>query len=335
MVGADVSARFSLADRVGESSETDGFGAAVEAGLTASPKTLPCVFFYDEAGSILFEKICDLPEYYLTWSEREILQTHAADIVNGLPETITLVELGSGSAVKTRLLIDALFADRDALRFAPIDVSKTALEGSAESLLNDYPNLEIDAFLAQYEDGVAALKEAHSGPELILWLGSSIGNLTREAATAFLTDIRSSMADEDKLLVGVDLRKSAAILEPAYDDAEGVTGQFNKNVLNRVNAELGGQFDLEQFSHKAVYDEKLGRVEMHLVSKVKQVVSIDDLEVNVSFEVGESIHTENSYKYSLEEIEAVAAGAGLRIEKQWFDKDRKFSLNMMAASKAL
>ena len=324
--------RFRLIDRInGYPSESD-FSEAVRAGLTADPKTLPCRFFYDEAGSELFEQICELPEYYLTRAEREILTRHASNIVKNLPEDVTLVELGSGSAAKTTLLIEALLADRSRLRFTPIDISKSALESSSSDLLVAFDNLEIMAVLAEYRDGVAALKEENSGPELILWLGSSIGNLTRPEAIAFVSEIVGEMSEEDRFLIGIDLRKSKTVLEPAYDDAAGVTAAFNLNVLKRVNAEFGARFDLATFRHLARYDEEEGRVEMHLVSEMDQIISLNALDVEVSFEKGESIHTENSYKYSLDEIDDLVERSGLDLAGQWFDGEKRFSLNLLRKS---
>jgi L-histidine Nalpha-methyltransferase len=328
----DITERFSLLDRQNGPTDDTGFATAVREGLLGKPKSLPCRFFYDAVGSDLFEQICELPEYYLTRAEQEILDHYASEIVAGLPANVTLVELGSGSATKTRLLIEALLADRSRLRFTPIDISRSALEGSSSGLLDQYSNLEITAVVAEYRAGIEVLKEENSGPELILWLGSSIGNLSREEARDFLDGIRSQMTEDDRLLIGVDLRKSANILEPAYDDAAGITSQFNENVLVRINAELGGHFDLDTFRHKAKYDDAIGRVEMHLVSEVDQRVSIDALGVEVHFTAGESIHTENSYKYSCDEIDALAQSSGLKIEGQWFDRDRRFSLNLMSAS---
>ncbi len=326
----DAIGRFSLIDRIKCHTKDDGFAGAVYSGLSRASKSLPCIWLYDATGSNLFEAICDLPEYYLTRSEREILTSYAPEMIRGLPDDVTLVELGSGSAMKTRLLIEALLDKQETLRFTPIDISRTALEGSLNELLDSYPNLEIVAVAAEYQEGVAALKWENSGPELILWLGSSIGNLTRLEAALFLENLRGEMSKEDRLLVGVDLRKSREVLEPAYDDAAGVTAKFNRNVLARVNTELGGNFDLQGFDHLAHYNEEEGRIEMHLVSVRDQKVTIEDLGLDVDFREGERIHTENSYKYSLEEIDLLAKNADLRVEGQWFDQDQRFSLNLMA-----
>lgn len=304
----------------------------VRAGLMAMPKRLPCRFFYDEIGSQLFEAICELPEYYPTRTERAILAEHAAEVVERVPGCATLVELGSGSAAKTRLLIDALCRTGPHLRYVPIDISRSALEDSARGLLDAYPALSIDAVAAEYHDGLQCLAEAWTegpqGPRLVLWLGSNVGNLERDEAAAFLRNVRTTMAPDDRLLLGVDRRKARAVLEPAYDDAQGVTAQFNLNILARINRELGGQFRLSQFDHRAVYDEERGRIEMYLVSTQAQEVPIQDLDLVVPFAAGEAIHTENSYKYSDDEIEALAAGSGFAVERQWHDPRRWFSVNL-------
>ena len=321
--------RFELLDLVLPDPSESDLAEAVRVGLRDPSKKLPCRFFYDERGSKLFEEICDLPEYYLTRAEREILTEYVAQITAGLPADLTLVELGSGSATKTWLLIEALLEDRDTLRFTPIDISKSALEASSESLLADHPNLRILAVAGEYQDGIAALKDENSGAELILWLGSSIGNLSRPEAADFLGGIRTSMSLDDRLLVGIDLRKSAAVLEPAYDDSARVTAAFNLNILERINRELGGQFDLDAFDHLARYDVEEGRIEMYLVSGSDQSVRIDDLDMDVSFVRGERIHTENSYKYSLAEIDTLAQSTDLILDDQWFDSQKRFSLNLL------
>lgn len=321
--------RFELLDRLLPDTAESSFADAVVQGLGDSPKHLPCRFFYDEVGSKLFEQICNLPEYYLTRAETEILTTHAGEMISGLPDDVTLVELGSGSATKTRLLIEALLKGRDRLRFAPIDISQSALESSSRELIADHPGLEIMAVAGEYQDGIRALKDRNSGPELILWLGSSIGNLTRPEAVDFLRDIRASMSSNDRLLVGIDLRKSTELLEPAYDDAARVTAAFNLNILARINAELSGRFDLGAFDHLASYDEVEGCVRMYLVSSCDQVVRIEDLDVDVPFKAGERIHTENSHKYSLGEIDTLLEQANLVLENRWFDSQKRFSLNLM------
>lgn len=310
------------------------FARDVAAGLTASPKTLPCCYFYDQEGSALFEDICNLPEYYLTRAEAEILQGRADEIAAELPANTVLVELGSGNASKTRLLIDAfLRLRRDAnglLRYVPVDICRTVLEDSSLELLRAYPRLEILAVAGEYHEGLRHLTSWGDRSKLILWLGSNIGNFERTEAARFLRRVRETMSSTDRLLVGIDLRKDRSVLEAAYDDSRGVTAEFNRNILARINRELDGHFDLDAFQHRAIYDERLGRIEMYLGSRCAQQVHIGQLGLAVSFEEGEAIHTENSYKYSPAEIEALAAAGGLRLQRQWFDGQRGFSESLLA-----
>jgi dimethylhistidine N-methyltransferase len=305
------------------------FERSVVEGLCASPKFLPCRFFYDAEGSRLFEEICNLPEYYLTRAERAILVERAGDIVARTPPGAALVELGSGSAAKTRLLIEALLARDGEARFVPVDISEAMLRESSEVLHADYPSLEILAVCAEYEEGLRRVREAVRGPKLVVWLGSNVGNFERAAAAEFLGRLRGSMKPEDRLLLGVDLRKDREVLEAAYDDARGVTARFNKNLLARINRELRGRFDLESFRHCARYLEEEGRIEMHLVSERAQKVEIAAAGIVVPFERGEAIHTEDSYKYSLEEIDALARRAGFGVEERWLDPEGLFSLTLL------
>ena len=318
-----------ILDSAAAKSLADQFARDVETGLTAFPKRLSCRFFYDPAGSRLFERICALPEYYLTRTEHRILQERAAQIVCAAPRDTALVELGSGSAVKTRVLIEAFLERREKLLFVPVDISPTILERSSLELLDLYPNLEIITVAAEYGAGLERLRETLDGSKLILFLGSNIGNFSRPEAVRFLGLVRRTMAPGDRLLVGIDLRKERQILEPAYDDARGITARFNLNILARINRELGGRFDLETFRHRAVYNEEEGRVEMYLVSTCAQKVVIENLEMEVGFAEGETIHSENSCKYSTAEIDELADASGLDIEARWFDGARHFSLNLL------
>lgn len=305
------------------------FAEEVERGLRARPKRLPCRFFYDARGSELFERICSLPEYYLTRAETSILEKRGHELAESLDAPTTLVELGSGSATKTRLLIEAFLARQGHLTFVPIDISRSMLEESADALLDDYPQLQIRAVAGEYEHGLERLDSAEGG-RLVLWLGSSVGNLSREEAAGFLGRVRRRLSPGDRMLVGIDLRKDAARLEQAYDDAEGVTARFNLNLLRRINQELGGRFELPAFRHRARYREDLGRVEMHLVSRVAQRVDIEKLDLAIDFEADESIHTESSYKYAPAEIDRLTAAAGLRTLARWLDGEGLFSLNLLA-----
>ncbi|MCG8556640.1 MAG: L-histidine N(alpha)-methyltransferase [Proteobacteria bacterium] len=305
------------------SSAASNFASDVRAGLAAHPKRLPCRHFYDAEGSRLFEQICRLPEYYVTRAERAILSQHASTIVAGLPPEAQLWELGSGNGDKTRLLIEALVRKQVSLRYVPIDVSQSALEQTA-ALLESFPTLSIRALQAEYDAALALAVQTLTGPRLIAWLGSSIGNLDRDQAAAFLGTLRARSATRDALLVGFDLRKDRRVLEAAYNDASGVTARFNLNLLARINRELGGRFDLGSFEHRARYDVDAGRVALHLISKRKQRVPIDKLSLRVEFDTGEAIHTEDSYKYSIDEIARLAERASFAVKACFQDADGLF-----------
>jgi L-histidine Nalpha-methyltransferase len=306
------------------------FARDVAAGLTAVPKHLPCCYFYDRLGSLLFEAICELPEYYLTRAEAAILRVRADDVADLFPGATDLIELGSGTAAKTRLLIEAFLRRHGRLRYVPLDICRTVLEERSRDLLRAYPQLEVLAIAGDYYEGLGHLGAMAADRKLVLWLGSNVGNLERAEAARFLARVRGTLAPGDRLLVGIDLRKDRAALEAAYDDPCGVTAAFNRNLLVRANRELGAHFDVRSFEHRAVYNEEAGRVEMYLLSSRPQQVQLDRLGLDVGFAAGEAIHTENSYKYSPAEIEALAAAAGLRTERAWLDPDRCFRLNLFA-----
>lgn len=303
---------------------------AVRNGLCSPDKSLPSWLFYDAEGSKLFEQICDLPEYYLTRAETEILDASATDLATRLPQIETVVELGSGSAVKTELLLRAFEQDRE-LRYAPIDVSHSALEESIARIEQRHPELEILATQADYEAGLAALASPELGPTLVLWLGSSIGNLPRNEAARFLARRSAVMEPEDRLLIGIDLRKDRETLERAYDDSEGVTARFDLNLLERINRELGADFAMDAFAHRVHYHETSGSVQSFIESQRTQRVAIDALEIEVAFEHGERIHTEDSYKYSFQEIDALAQAADLELCHRYLDDAERFSLNLFKA----
>ena len=302
------------------------FAADVARGLTAQPKRLSCRWFYDAEGSRLFEEICRLPEYYIPYAECEILEAHAGHIVAALPPGATIVELGSGNAAKTRQLLEAALARAPGrVRYVPVDISASALHESARALAADYPRLDIVGVAGAYEEGLQELGAVGDGPKLVLWLGSNVGNFDRAEAAAFLGEIRRRLAPADRLLVGIDLRKDPAVLALAYDDPTGVTARFNLNLLARINRELGGDFDLDGFRHRAIYDAVAGRVIIDIVSRRAQRVTIADLGLSVHFGPGERIHTEDSYKYSPEEIEALLAGARLRRVGHYTDGAGRFA----------
>ncbi|MFB0979109.1 MAG: L-histidine N(alpha)-methyltransferase [Myxococcota bacterium] len=310
--------------------ELTSFAEEVSAGLSAADRSLPCRFFYDEIGSKIFEEICDLEEYYLTRVERMILRERAADIAGHFDQGATLVEFGSGSAEKTRVLLEALLAAQASLVYVPIDISRSAIEESAEALLREHPRLNVHAVCGEYETALTVLGSHDSTPRLVLWLGSSVGNLDKPQAADFLIKVRAGMATSDRLLIGIDLRKKRERLERAYDDSLGVTARFNKNLLTRINRELGADFLSEQFEFRAHYHEDSGCVESSLVSLCDQNVQIAELGESFAFRQGDKIHTENSYKYSLQEIDELAALSQMRCETRWLDDDGEYSVNLLA-----
>lgn len=309
---------------------SDDFAKDVKQGLSADPKYLSSKYFYDEKGSQLFEQITDLEEYYLTRAEHDILKSKSTEIASLFKDDVSLIELGSGSSLKTRLLIDAFLRRFGNLHYIPVDISQTILEESSLNLLNDFQNLDILAINATYKKGLKIIATKTESPRLVLFLGSNIGNFTKRKATHFLQGIREVTTASDRLLIGIDLKKSRAVLESAYDDAMGVTAAFNLNVLTRINRELGGKFDLAKFEHLSIYNDELGRIEMHLASKADQTVHIKDLNLDIQFKKGESIHTENSHKYSFDDIDELANSAGFKTEKRWLDSNEQFSLNLFA-----
>jgi L-histidine Nalpha-methyltransferase len=299
----------------------------VRRGLTAAQKWLPPRWFYDDLGSALFDAICFLPEYYVMRAEMEVLTAHASEIVDALGPHARLVELGSGAARKTRILLDAVTARQSDLEYAPVDVDAAMLERVAADLLADYEHLRISAICSDFARPSVPLATLGRtrGKTIVLFLGSTIGNLEPDQAVAMFRDLRSALRPGDAILLGADLRKDRTILEPAYDDPLGVTAAFNLNVLQRINRELGGHFDLASFAHRALYDAALGRVEMHLDSRVPQTVHIDALDLDVAFEEGESIHTESSYKHDEQSIAALAAASGFTVTGMWTDSRRWFA----------
>jgi len=300
---------------------------SVRAGLSASPKRLAFRFLYDDRGSRLFEEICCQPEYYLTRAEAEILHAHADAILDAVPDLAAVVELGSGNAEKTRILLAALHR-RGRAHYVPIDISRGILEASSQQLLHDFPRLEVTAIAADYHAGLRlAADQAH--PQLVLWLGSNIGNLTRPQASQFLRRLRATLEPGDRLLVGIDTCRDAKVLERAYDDRAGKTADFNLNLLERINRELAADFDLEGFAHRAVYDEEWDRVELSLVAREAQEVHVRALDLAVHFAAGEAMHTEWSHKYGPRDIETLCRESGFGLQKQWLDGQRRYSLNLL------
>jgi L-histidine N-alpha-methyltransferase len=308
------------------------FAEDVRRGLSSQPKHLFPKYLYDELGSQLFEAICLLPEYYLTRAENEILTRHAHEIVGAIEVPNTLIEMGSGSASKTRLIIETLLKDQPELLFVPVDISASALERSSRVLLQSYPRLRIEAFAAEYFDGLAELAKRQRGRTLALFLGSNISNFEPEEAQAFLRAMRNVLRAGDALLLGADLKKDRRILEAAYNDTLGVTAAFSRNLLVRINHALDATFDLPAFRHRAVYNEAGSRIEICVESLRRQTVVIRKLDMQVDLAEGELIHTENSYKYDLEGIARLASETGFVCGRTWLDEQERFSSNLLLAT---
>jgi L-histidine N-alpha-methyltransferase len=307
------------------------FARDVLEGLSNKPRQLFPKYLYDDLGSRLFDAICYVDEYYLTRAERQILTNSADEIVEAVPDCRTLIELGSGSAEKTRKIIEALMRKQGELLFIPVDISATALEESSRSLLQSYPGLRIRGYAADYFDGLAALQPLEGGPALVLFLGSNIGNFEQADAITFLRAIRKVLRKEDALLLGADLKKDRATLEAAYNDALGVTRAFIVNELARINRELGGDFDLWAFGLRSVYNEAAGRVEVYVESLRSQTVNIRGLNLSLALDAGERIHMEQSYKYSIKELAAMAEQSGFQLTQTWLDNQSRFSSNLLRA----
>jgi len=304
------------------------FADDVNEGLNDSPKHIPCLYFYDYKGSLLFEEICQLPEYYLTRTETEILKKYSKEIIYQLPDGIQLIELGSANSIKTELIIEEMLNQYDKVSYSPIDISIKRLKESSIALLEKYDNLEITSVAAKYDEGLPRLNIHTDRPKLIIWLGSSIGNFCKEEAILFLKNIVKTLSTNDFFLIGFDLHKDKKRLEQAYNDSRDVTAEFNLNLLSRINRELGGEFDLNNFKHQAVYNEEKSRIEMYLISTCEQKTYIADLNKYYHFRKNERIHTENSHKYSLDTIEQISNQVGMEIINQWFDSKRYFNLTL-------
>jgi dimethylhistidine N-methyltransferase len=299
--------------------------ADVLEGLSAQPKHLPPKLFYDAVGSQLFEEITRTPDYYPTRTERAILEKFAGDIIREAGNNLTLVELGAGSAYKTRVLIRAILSRQLRLEFHPVDVSPAALQQAVASLNGDFPRLHLSPIAADYSQHLPDLR-SRPGRKLVLFIGSTIGNFEPKEAEQFLKRVRASLQTGDALLLGFDMVKDAQVLHAAYNDAAGVTAEFNKNVLARINRELGGDFDLHEFNHIAFWNARKSRIEMHLESRVDQNVYITDLGRNFQFCFGERIHTENSYKFTAASMSRLLRQSGLTLETCWSDTQKWFSV---------
>ncbi|MEV6005592.1 L-histidine N(alpha)-methyltransferase [Streptomyces sp. NPDC051976] len=315
--------RFTLDDRLPADYFTDTLRADVLQGLVAPPRTLPPKWFYDKRGSDLFEQITRLPEYYPTRAEHEILTRRAPEIA-ALTRASTLVELGSGSSRKTRLLLDALTAGGSLVRYAPLDVSASALEEAGEAIVRDYPGLDVTATVADFESDLALSDEP--GPRLLAFLGSTIGNFDSAQRRAFYRTLSLALSSDDVLLLGADLVKDPDVLVRAYDDSQGVTAEFNKNVLAVLNRELGADFDPDTFDHVAVWNAEEERIEMRLRSRAAQTVKIRDLDLTAEFAPDEEMRTEISCKFRRESLTAELHDGGFTVRQWWTDPEERFAL---------
>ena len=299
----------------------------VRQGLTKSPKELSPKYFYDERGSELFEEITQLPEYYLTRAERSLLEQRIAGIIAAV-RPCSLVELGAGSATKTRLIIDAMRASGCAECYIPIDVSKDFLEATGLQLKSDYPDMKITPVVSDITEPF--MLPPLSSPTLIAFLGSTIGNFPREPAIRLLSHVALGMGPADRFLLGADLRKDPAIINRAYNDSKGVTAAFNLNILHRLNRELAADFPVSDFDHKAFYSSDQHRIEMHLIARNAHKVVIPEIG-EIQFREGESIRTELSYKYDRPTLEGILKAAGLVMEKWMPADDGSFALALARA----
>jgi L-histidine N-alpha-methyltransferase len=314
-----------------ERAERERLEEDVRRGLTARRKSLPPKYFYDRVGSLLFERITELPEYYPTRTESALLQ----DIVPGLIEKFLpddIVEIGAGSSEKTRRVLDAVSAGGRPVRYVPLDVDRVTLEASAARLLQQYPSLRVHAVVGDFERDLGHVPPP-VGRRLAMFLGSTIGNLDEPARHRLLTGLRALLPDRgDRLLLGVDLVKEVKILEAAYDDAAGVTRDFNRNILHVVNRGVDGDFRPEAFRHHAFYDEAAARIEMHLVAESAQAVKLGRLGLTIRFRPGEGIWTESSYKFTRPGVFTMLAEAGLRLVEWHVDPANYFALVLASLS---
>ena len=324
-----------------ESDLQNAFAEDVRRGLASVPKHLPPKYFYDELGSQLFEAICHLPEYYLTRAENEIFARHADEIVGEVISAtrageITLLEMGSGSAQKTRLIIETFMERGNNLHYIPVDISLAALEQSAQGLLEAYPasKLRVTAYASDYQSALRHLgaRRDERQKTLVLFLGSNVGNFNRVEAESFLFSLRSMLREGDYLLLGADLKKKREVLEAAYDDSIGLTAAFNLNLLSRINRELDADFNVPRFRHVALYNEAESRIEIYLESGGSQRVSIKRLNAEFDFAAGERIHTENSYKYDHAVLAELAVRTGFEMKRVWLDGRKQFSSNLFVAT---
>ncbi|HEY6536809.1 MAG TPA: L-histidine N(alpha)-methyltransferase [Candidatus Nitrosocosmicus sp.] len=317
------------------------FGKDILVGLDRTiQKSTPSKYLYDDLGSELFEKITQQPEYYPTRTEIEILEKYSFEIIKDIQKEIVLVELGSGSSKKTKFLFDKILKRQTKLYYFPIDISFDYLNSIVSNLENSLSNVVVKGIPSEYIEGIRQCNnilfendiEKKNISRLLVFLGSSIGNFEIDEARNFLKDIRLHITNDDLLLVGFDLVKERSIIESAYNDVQGITSKFNLNLLNRINKELNANFNIENFTHKAYYDQNKKRIEMHILSNSDQQVYIPALDKNIHFKKDETIHTENSYKYDHDRLSELINRAGFSIYKEFFDKNNWYELVLLKPS---
>ncbi len=301
------------------------FAEEISSSLKNQPKSINPKYFYDDLGSQLFDQICQLPEYYPYNCESSILRKIRHTLTSYFTNDVRLVELGSGSSSKTRLLIDALFQSQKYVEYFPIDISNVLID-SAKELCDDYKNLKITGIIDTYENGLNFIEDYDGKPNLITFLGSSFGNFNEEDGNHFLRRIHDLMKESDYFLIGLDLEKDINVLFNAYNDSKGITEKFNLNILQRINKELDANFDISQFAHQASYNKSKGRVEMYLRSLSDQVVNIPKANLSLKLSKNELIHTENSHKFTISEVYTLFQNIGLDVKHVWFDDKKYFGL---------
>lgn len=306
----------------------ESFAVEVQSGLSKKEKTIPSKFLYDKKGSELFDEICELEEYYLTKKELEILDSFKNEFGSHLDGQYSLVELGSGSAIKTRHIFDILSSRQDRIEYYPIDISDV-IEESSQRLQEEFENLHITGIVDQYESGLEHVQKME-GKKIIAFFGSSIGNFDQHDAVEFLKTIHDSINKEDLFLAGFDLVKEKDVLESAYNDSRGTTAEFNLNILRRINRELEGRFPVEKFEHFSFYNHEKKRIEMHLRSKTDQTVEIPKARLRLEFKTGETIRTEYSHKFTIPQIKEMARLSGFKVKHIWTDMQEYFALGLFS-----
>ena len=317
---------------------TNEFAKDISTGLCEKiQKTIPSKYLYDDRGSELFEQITLQPEYYPTRTEIEILDNYSKDIISHIQKEIVLIELGSGSSKKTKFLFDGILKKQEKLFYFPIDISFNFLNSVVYDIENSISKVIVKGIPYEYIDGITYCNkilfenniEFKNISRLIIFLGSSIGNFEMDEARNFLKDIRANISNDDFLLIGFDLLKDTSLIESAYNDNKGITSNFNLNLLNRINRELGANFNLENFSHKAFFNKNKNRIEMHIESKKDQKVFISTLKKEIEFKKNETIHTENSYKFEKDDINFLIKRAGFCVEKEFSDDNSWYDLVLL------